>query len=58
MEGVAIEKIVKKLELKKLTEGMDLTGHRIVLSDVNRPALRSAGILNISRRRECRSSEM
>lgn len=58
MEGVAIEKIVKKLELKKLTEGMDLTGHRIVLSDVNRPALQLSGILNISRRRECRSSEM
>ena len=43
MEGVAIEKIVKKLELKKLTEGMDLTGHRIVLSDVNRPALQLSG---------------
>ena len=43
MEGVAIEKIVKKLELKKLTEEMDLTGHRIVLSDVNRPALQLSG---------------
>lgn len=30
MEGVGIEKIVKKLQLKKYIEDMELKGHRII----------------------------
>ena len=43
MEGVGIEKIVKKLQLKKYIEDMELKGHRIRLADVNRPALQLNG---------------
>ena len=43
MEGVGIEKIVKKLQLKKYIEDMELKGHRIKLADVNRPALQLSG---------------
>ena len=43
MEGVGIEKIVKKLQLKKYIEDMELKGHRIMISDVNRPALQLSG---------------
>ena len=43
MEGVGIEKIVKKLQLKKYIEDMELKGHRIRLADVNRPALQLSG---------------
>lgn len=46
MQGVEIEKIIKKLELKNLTEQMDLTEAEIVLSDVNRPALQLSGYFN------------
>ena len=46
MQGVAIEKIVKKLELSNWTENMDLKKHRILLSDVNRPALQLSGYFN------------
>ncbi len=46
MQGVAIEKIVKKLELKNLTETIDLTKKKILLSDVNRPALQLSGYFN------------
>lgn len=46
MQGVAIEKIVKRLELNNLTEDMDLKKHRILLSDVNRPALQLSGYFN------------
>ena len=38
MQGVAIGKIVKRMGLKNWTNDMDLKGHRILLSDVNRPA--------------------
>ncbi len=43
MEGVSIEKVAKKLQLNLYTEGMDLNKHRIILSDVNRPALQLSG---------------
>ena len=43
MQGVAIEKIVK---LSNWTENMDLKKHRILLSDVNRPALQLSGYFN------------
>ena len=43
MEGVGIEKIVKKLQLKKYIEDMELMGHCIRLADVNRPALQLSG---------------
>ena len=46
MQGVAIGKIVKKMELKNWTKDMDLKGHRILLSDVNRPALQLSGYFN------------
>ena len=43
MEGVGIEKIVQKLQLKKYIEDMELKGHRIMISEVNRPALQLSG---------------
>ncbi|MGN0342439.1 MAG: HPr(Ser) kinase/phosphatase [Roseburia sp.] len=43
MEGVSVEKIIKKLQLKKFTTEMDLKSHRIKLADVNRPALQLSG---------------
>ena len=43
MQGVSIEKIAKKLDLKNITEDMDLKTHRVLLSDVNRPALQLSG---------------
>ena len=46
MQGVAIGKIVKKMGLKNWTNDMDLKGHRILLSDVNRPALQLSGYFN------------
>lgn len=42
MEGVSVEKIAKKLQLKQYTD-MELKGHRIKLADVNRPALQLSG---------------
>lgn len=43
MEGVSVEKIAKKLQLKNFTTEMDLKAHRITLADVNRPALQLSG---------------
>ena len=43
MEGVSVEKIAKKLQLKTFTTEMDLKNHRITLADVNRPALQLSG---------------
>ncbi len=40
---VTVEKIAKMLDLKNLTEELDLTQRMIVLSDVNRPALQLSG---------------
>ena len=46
MQGVTIGKIVKRMGLKNWTNDMDLKGHRILLSDVNRPALQLSGYFN------------
>lgn len=46
MQGVAIGKIVKRMGLKNWTNDMDLKGHRILFSDVNRPALQLSGYFN------------
>lgn len=43
MEGVSVEKIVGKLQLKNFLSGMDLKAQRIRLADVNRPALQLSG---------------
>lgn len=43
MEGVSVAKIAKMLDLKNFTDDISLTEHRIVLSDVNRPALQLSG---------------
>ncbi len=40
---VTVEKIAKMLDLKNLTEELNLTERMIVLSDVNRPALQLSG---------------
>lgn len=40
---VTVEKIAKMLDLKNLTEELDLTQRMIMLSDVNRPALQLSG---------------
>ena len=43
MDGVSVEKIVQILDLYNFLPDMDLKGHRIVVSDVNRPALQLSG---------------
>ena len=43
MEGVSVAKIAKKMELKNFTKDIALKEHRIILSDVNRPALQLNG---------------
>lgn len=43
MEGVSVAKIAKMLDLKNFTDDISLKEHRIVLSDVNRPALQLSG---------------
>ena len=43
MEGVSVAKIAKKMELNNFTDGINLKDHRILLSDVNRPALQLNG---------------
>ncbi len=43
MEGVSVEKIIKKLELKNFTEGLEIKERRITIADVNRPALQLNG---------------
>ena len=43
MEGVNVAKIAKKMKLHHFTEDIDLKDHRIILSDVNRPALQLNG---------------
>ena len=43
MEGVNVAKIAKKMKLHNFTEDIDLKDHRIILSDVNRPALQLNG---------------
>ena len=43
MEGVSVAKIAKKMELNNFTKDIELKKHRILLSDVNRPALQLNG---------------
>ena len=43
MDGVSVAKIAKKMELKNFTEEIELKEKRILLSDVNRPALQLTG---------------
>ncbi|MBR1391320.1 MAG: HPr(Ser) kinase/phosphatase [Lachnospiraceae bacterium] len=43
MDGVSIEKVAKKLQLKNFTQEMDLKAHAIKVADVNRPALQLSG---------------
>lgn len=43
MEGVSVEKIAGKLQLKNYIAEMDLKAQRIKLADVNRPALQLSG---------------
>ena len=43
MEGVSVEKISKRMQLKLYSTDMDLKDHRIKLTDVNRPALQLSG---------------
>ena len=43
MDGVSVAKIAKKMELKNFIEEIDLKEKRILLSDVNRPALQLSG---------------
>ncbi len=45
MSGVAVSKIVQIMDLKNYLPDMELKGHRILLSDVNRPALQLSGYL-------------
>ena len=43
MEGVSVAKIAKKMDLMNYTPDIDLKEHRILLADVNRPALQLSG---------------
>lgn len=43
MDGVAVSKIIQIMDLKNFLPDMEMKGHRILLSDVNRPALQLSG---------------
>jgi len=43
MSGVALTKVVEKLDLKNLTPNVDMTQIKITLPDINRPALQLTG---------------
>ncbi len=43
MEGVSVAKIAKSMDLKNFTEDLNLKEHRIIIPDVNRPALQLSG---------------
>lgn len=45
MSGVAVSKIIQIMDLKNYLPDMELKGHNILLSDVNRPALQLSGYL-------------
>ena len=53
MEGVGVAKIAQIMDLCNFLPDMELKGHRIMISDVNRPAL---VILNTLNSRGFRSS--
>ena len=42
-KGVSVQKIAEIMELHHFLPDMDLKGHRIMISDVNRPALQLSG---------------
>ncbi|MBO5303813.1 MAG: HPr(Ser) kinase/phosphatase [Lachnospiraceae bacterium] len=43
MQGVSVAKIARTMDLKNFTDDMNLKEHRIILADVNRPALQLSG---------------
>lgn len=43
MEGVSVAKVAQILDLHNLLPDLELKGHRIMISDVNRPALQLSG---------------
>lgn len=43
MEGVSVAKVAKLLDLYNFLPDLELKGHRIMISDVNRPALQLSG---------------
>ena len=43
VKGVGVSKIIQILDLYNFMPDMDLKGHRIKVSDVNRPALQLSG---------------
>lgn len=43
MEGVSVAKVAKLLDLYNFLPDLELKGHRIMVSDVNRPALQLSG---------------
>ncbi|MBO5371722.1 MAG: HPr(Ser) kinase/phosphatase [Lachnospiraceae bacterium] len=45
MQGVSVAKIARTMDLKNFTDDMNLKEHRIILADVNRPALQLSGYL-------------
>ena len=56
MKAVKLTQMVEEMNLKNLTPNVDMEKIRITLPDINRPALRLPGILNILLQNECRSS--
>jgi HPr kinase/phosphorylase len=43
MDGVSVSKVAQLMDLHNFLPDMDLKGHRIMVSDVNRPALQLSG---------------
>ena len=41
--GVLLKDIVEKMDLKDLTPDIDLSGRRVLVPDINRPALQLTG---------------
>ena len=43
MASVKLTRVIEKMKLENLTPDIDVTTHRIMLAEVNRPALQLAG---------------
>ena len=43
MPSISLKKLIEKMKLENLTTDIDISGKRITLSDINRPALQLAG---------------
>ena len=56
MEGVGVAKIAQIMDLCNFLPDMELKGHRIMISDVNRPALQLSGYFKHLNSRGFRSS--